>query len=128
MDDIPAFSDDWGLATALYTSDTYPKPPISLPVVAIADNIFLDPSNAEVAVAEVGLVVTILQSTPTGDGEVVGVRSMEVGRGGTSGGKSRKGMSRALVKDMVNACLAEAVDVVQELDKTARKQLAKEGR
>ncbi|EWC47668.1 hypothetical protein DRE_03288 [Drechslerella stenobrocha 248] len=122
VDDIPAFSDDWAISTPLYEPATFPRPPISLPIVAVGDNVFLDPSVAEVAAAEVGLVVTLTLADSEGNCDLVGVRGMEVGRGGGKEGE-RKGTSRKLLRQMVDACIREAGDVIKGLGESTRQQM-----
>ncbi|KAK6535273.1 hypothetical protein TWF694_001741 [Orbilia ellipsospora] len=122
VDDIPAFSDDWAISVPLYEPTTFPRPPISLPVVAIGDNVFLDPSVAEVATAEVGLVVTLALSDADGSCDIVGVRGMEVGRAGGKEG-DRKGINRKLLRKMVTTCVNEASEVIKTLGETTHKQM-----
>ena len=130
VEDIPAFSDDWDLATRLYPHNSYPKVPVSLPIVSVGENVFLDPSVAEVTASEAGLVVTV---TVNGEGEgeggqVTGVRGREVGMAGTGNDKTKKGMSRKLLKTMVQECRTAGAEMVKELHKTVNDQLGKEGR
>ncbi|KAK6504898.1 hypothetical protein TWF481_006832 [Arthrobotrys musiformis] len=122
VDDIPTFSDDWAISVPLYEPTTFPRPPMSLPVVAVGDNVFLDPSVAEVAAAEAGLVVTLSLSDSEGNCDIVGVRSMEVGRGGGKEG-DRKGINRKLLRQMVNACVKEAGEVIKGIGETTHKQM-----
>ncbi|KAK6360404.1 hypothetical protein TWF730_006546 [Orbilia blumenaviensis] len=122
IDDIPTFSDDWAISTPLYEPTSFPKPPISLPVVAVGDNVFLDPSVAEVAAAEAGLVITLSLVDEEGSCDVVGVRSMEVGRAGGKEGE-RKGIGRKLLREMVGACVKEAGEVIKGLGETTQKQM-----
>ncbi|KAJ6260313.1 hypothetical protein Dda_4538 [Drechslerella dactyloides] len=122
VDDIPAFSDDWGISVPLYEPSTFPRPPMSLPVIAVGDNVFLDPSVAEIAAAEVGLVVTLTLADAEGHCDIVGVRGMEVGRGGGKEGE-RKGISRKLLRQMVGACVREAGDVIKGLGESTRQQM-----
>ncbi|KAF3933330.1 hypothetical protein ABW19_dt0202308 [Dactylella cylindrospora] len=122
VDDIPTFSDDWAISVPLYEPTTFPRPPISLPVVAVGNNVFLDPSVAEVAAAEAGLVVTLTLTDSDGNCDIVGVRGMEVGRGGGKEG-DRKGINRPLLKKMVNVCINEAGDVIKGLGESTKQQM-----
>ncbi|PKS06995.1 hypothetical protein jhhlp_005592 [Lomentospora prolificans] len=64
-DEDPMFDDDWEAATYLYPSGTVStptsRPPITLLVIAIGDNIFFDPSSEELAVAEVALAISVAE-------------------------------------------------------------------
>lgn len=61
-DEDPLFDDDWDAAEHLYPA-TSPKPPITLLVMAVKDNIIFDPSKEELSVAEVVLAVSIASSS-----------------------------------------------------------------
>lgn len=59
-DEDPLFNDDWDAATYLYSrAPNAPKPPVTLLVVSIADNIFFDASKDELAVADSVLAVSV---------------------------------------------------------------------
>ncbi|KAF3911496.1 hypothetical protein ABW20_dc0107151 [Dactylellina cionopaga] len=122
VNDIPTFSDDWAISVPLYEPVSFPKPPMSLPVVAVGDNVFLDPSVAEVATAEVGLVVTLTLTDSEGNCDIVGVRGMEVGRGGGKEG-DRKGINRKLLREMVTVCIKEASEVIKGLGEATHAQM-----
>lgn len=122
VDDIPAFSDDWAISQPLYEPNSFPRPPMSFPVIAIGDNVFLDPSVAEVAAAETGLVVTLTLIDLEGNCDIVGIRGMEVGRIGGKEGE-RKGINRPLLKKMVGACVKEAGEVIKGLGESTRQQM-----
>lgn len=56
------FDDDWEASVFLYPRDggkAVSRPPVSLLVMAVKDNIIFDPSKEELAVAEVALAVSI---------------------------------------------------------------------
>lgn len=56
------FDDDWEASVFLYpraTDTTSARPPITLLVMAVKDNIIFDPSKEELAVAEVVLAVSV---------------------------------------------------------------------
>lgn len=68
----PAFDDDWASSIYLYRRTKSPlfhrdivthRPPVTLLVIAVGENVIFDPSREEIAVAEALLAVTI------GDGE-----------------------------------------------------------
>lgn len=62
MDEDPLFDDDWDASVFLYPripKTAITRPPITLLVMAVEDNIIFDPSKEELAVAEVVLAVSI---------------------------------------------------------------------
>ncbi|KAH7407583.1 ribosomal protein S5 domain 2-type protein [Cadophora sp. MPI-SDFR-AT-0126] len=72
-DEDPLFDDDWDASVYIYPRNVqalHARPPVTLLVMAVKDNIIFDPSKEELAVAEVVLAVS------------VGERSQ--GRGGSS--------------------------------------------
>lgn len=73
------FDDDWEASTFLYPREgalTGSRPPITLLVVAVGNNIVFDPSKEELAVADAALAVSV--SEVRGEGEKSG---MEVDSG-----------------------------------------------
>ncbi|KAL8849203.1 MAG: hypothetical protein Q9221_005829 [Calogaya cf. arnoldii] len=58
IDEDPLFNDDWDAAEALYPSSES-KPPFTLLVISVGDNIFFDPSREELAVADAVCAVTV---------------------------------------------------------------------
>jgi exosome complex component RRP42 len=61
-DEDPLFDDDWDASVFLYPRNTgiaHARPPITLLVMAVGDNIIFDPSKEELAVAEVVLAVSV---------------------------------------------------------------------
>ena len=62
MDEDPLFDDDWDASVFLYPrmlKTAITRPPITLLVMAVKNNIIFDPSKEELAVAEVVLAVSI---------------------------------------------------------------------
>lgn len=62
LDEDPLFDDDWDASVFLYPREgqkSYTRPPITLLVMAVNDNIIFDPSKEELAVAEAVLAVSI---------------------------------------------------------------------
>lgn len=53
------FNDDWDAAILLYPHDSSARPPITLLVMAVGDNIFFDPSAEELAVGDGVLAASI---------------------------------------------------------------------
>ncbi|KAL1839621.1 hypothetical protein VTJ49DRAFT_1324 [Mycothermus thermophilus] len=68
-DEDPFFDDDWAAAPYLFPrsssskSQPAPRPPITLLVMAVGNNILFDPSKEELAVADVALAVSVTSST-----------------------------------------------------------------
>jgi exosome complex component RRP42 len=68
LDEDPLFDDDWDASVFLYprtAQNLHARPPITLLVMAVKDNIIFDPSKEELAVAEVVLAVSISENTET---------------------------------------------------------------
>ncbi|KAL9068570.1 MAG: hypothetical protein Q9161_006115 [Pseudevernia consocians] len=140
QDEDPLFNDDWDASIPLYpssTSNANPKaktksfpaarPPITLLVISVADNIFFDASREELAVADAVLAVTVgASSSPSTGLDLLAVRTVdppsrlsasaaEVGQAGAGidveGGnegvwKPRKGgMKRGVLGRMVQMCV-----------------------
>ena len=62
QDEDPLFDDDWAASVFLYlraTETASARPPITLLVMAVKDNIIFDPSKEELAVAEVVLAISV---------------------------------------------------------------------
>lgn len=71
------FDDDWDASTFLYPRDgddarrrstAASRPPITLLVVAIGDNVIFDPSREELAVADTALAVSVAEAQGTTQG------------------------------------------------------------
>lgn len=62
------FDDDWGASVFLYprskSSRAHARPPVTLLVMAVRDNIIFDPSKEELAVAEVVIAVSVAENLP----------------------------------------------------------------
>ena len=61
-DEDPLFDDDWDASVFLYSrsvADAHTRPPVTLLVMAVKENIIFDPSAEELAVAEVVLAVSV---------------------------------------------------------------------
>ena len=81
LDEDPMFDDDWAAATYLYprppkkggASSSLPsqkqqqrsRPPVTLLVMAVGDNIIFDPSKEELAVADTALAVSVGEAGTT---------------------------------------------------------------
>ncbi|KAI0025665.1 ribosomal protein S5 domain 2-type protein [Xylariomycetidae sp. FL0641] len=88
LDEDPMFDDDWAASTFLYsrqptptTPDSSSRPPITLLVMAVGDNIVFDPSKEELAVADSALAVSVAEGsvrTAGGDEEKEAAAAMDV--------------------------------------------------
>jgi exosome complex component RRP42 len=61
-DEDPLFDDDWDASVFIYpraSLESQTRPPITLLVMAVKDNIIFDPSKEELAVAEVVLAISV---------------------------------------------------------------------
>lgn len=78
-DEDPLFDDDWDASLFLYprsSNKSIARPPITLLVMAIRDNIIFDPSKEELAVAEIVLAVSVGEgSAASADGDAMDVDS-----------------------------------------------------
>lgn len=66
-DEDPLFDDDWAMADYLYprkASKALSRPPLTLLVMAVGDNIIFDPAKEELAVADVALAVSVGEAVP----------------------------------------------------------------
>lgn len=69
LDEDPLFDDDWDASVYLYPRNALAartRPPITLLVMAVKDNIIFDPSKEELAVAEVVLAVSVGEKLAAG--------------------------------------------------------------
>ncbi|QIX01931.1 hypothetical protein AMS68_007448 [Peltaster fructicola] len=106
-DEDPLFSDDWAAATPLYPQSTLTKPPITLLLMSVGDNIFYDPSREELAVADAVFAISVAQQHSNKALEVVSMRTIDppsrltaagVPRDLTSGGAVSVSTAEALVR------------------------------
>lgn len=74
-DEDPMFDDDWEASEFLYprqqkssTSSTTSRPPITLLVITVGDNIIFDPSKEELGVAETALAVSVAEAASSQEG------------------------------------------------------------
>lgn len=66
------FDDDWDASAYLYPqkgSASPSRPPITLLVMAVGNNIIFDPSKEELAVADVALAISVADGGPTANGD-----------------------------------------------------------
>ncbi|KAF2156042.1 hypothetical protein K461DRAFT_291002 [Myriangium duriaei CBS 260.36] len=81
-DEDPLFNDDWDAAVSLYDqSSASTKPPVTLLVMTVKDNVFFDPTQEELAVAEGLLAVSVAepnaQAKTRDQLDVVAMRSID---------------------------------------------------
>lgn len=82
-DEDPLFNDDWQAAKPLYPATTQlskaarPKPPITLVVISVGDNIFFDPSQVELAVADSVFAISCSRNPSTDSLQVVAIRTID---------------------------------------------------
>ena len=82
LDEDPLFDDDWGESVFLYprgSQKPHTRPPVTLLVMAVKDNIIFDPTKEELSVAEVVLAVTIGENSAINEGQ--GAMEVDSGRG-----------------------------------------------
>lgn len=89
-DEDPLFNDDWEASTYLYphsnnSSTSRSKPPATLLVMTVGDNILFDPTRDELAIADAVLAISVSQST-TGELKVVALRTVDPPSRLTAGG------------------------------------------
>lgn len=97
LEEDPLFDDDWEAAVFLYPRDKkskdHARPPVTLLVMAVQDNIIFDPSKEELAVAEAVLAISVgerstgvsstdseameIDSKPTRDLRLLSVRTID---------------------------------------------------
>lgn len=87
----PFFDDDWNAADYLYprakpasskpTPGSNPthkvRPPVTLLVVSVAENIIFDPSREEIAVADAVLAISITHDTDLGQLKLLSIRTVD---------------------------------------------------
>ena len=73
-DEDPLFDDDWDSSNYLYPHDkgaSGARPPVTLLVMAVGDNIIFDPAKEELAVADSALAISVADAaTPGGTDEM----------------------------------------------------------
>ncbi|OBT96757.1 hypothetical protein VE01_04201 [Pseudogymnoascus verrucosus] len=67
-DEDPLFNDDWDAAVPLYPRHTSTsRPPVTILVIAVGENVLFDPSKEELAVADAVLAVSVADRSTTSD-------------------------------------------------------------
>ncbi|KAL8708521.1 MAG: hypothetical protein Q9220_006573 [cf. Caloplaca sp. 1 TL-2023] len=136
IDEDPHFNDDWDAALPLYTSpkpESSARPPVTLLVISVGDNIFFDPSREELAVADAVCAATVgtTRTSETMDGRpqlrLLSLRTIDpparlAAAGSTTDAEdnpgiwkpARGGMKRAMIGKMVKM-VVEAGGVGEEV-------------
>ncbi|TAQ84768.1 hypothetical protein B7494_g6920 [Chlorociboria aeruginascens] len=83
LDEDPLFDDDWDASVFLYPrvaqARTNTRPPVTLLVMAVKDNIIFDPSKEELSVADVVLAVSVGERAQSeGDMEIDGIAKRDL--------------------------------------------------
>ncbi|KAF2172270.1 hypothetical protein M409DRAFT_49992 [Zasmidium cellare ATCC 36951] len=81
-DEDPLFNDDWEASTYLFprdpsTNEPRTKPPITLLVMTVGQNILFDPSTDEIAVADAVVAVSAAQDGKDGGLKMVALRTID---------------------------------------------------
>ncbi|TVY82582.1 Exosome complex component RRP42 [Lachnellula suecica] len=79
QDEDPLFDDDWDASVHLYAPNEA-RPPVTLLVMAVGDNVIFDPSKEELSVAEVVLAVSVAGKEKGGSGrelKLLAVRTID---------------------------------------------------
>lgn len=113
-DEDPLFNDDWTAATPLYAASTAIKPPITLLLMSVGENVFYDPSRDELAVADAVLAVSVAQQKSKAL-EVVSMRMVDPPSRLTAAGVPRDLGSAGAVS-------------ISNADALARRELDEEGK
>jgi exosome complex component RRP42 len=97
-DEDPLFDDDWAMSKYLYLrkgGKAVSRPPLTLLVMAVGNNIVFDPAKEELAVADVALAVSVGEAVPAGDNLAgrVGKMDIDVGSGIGGGGRNLRLLS-----------------------------------
>ncbi|CAI7671965.1 unnamed protein product [Penicillium pancosmium] len=83
----PFFDDDWEVAEYLYprssnlkaagNASQYVRPPVTLLVVSVGENIIFDPSREEIAVADAVLAISVTRDTEAGNLKLLSIRTVD---------------------------------------------------
>ncbi|OAP55926.1 hypothetical protein AYL99_10078 [Fonsecaea erecta] len=134
----PIADDDWMASTYLYprTTPSGAKPPVTLLVVVVGENIIFDPSREELAVADSIIAVSVGNTTKEGEFQLLATRMIntparDTMKGVPLSGETQEwvdvpgvwrprigGVKRALLKKVINTVLTKGVaqDVMSGLD------------
>jgi exosome complex component RRP42 len=93
----PLADDDWMASTSLYARDgSVERPPVTLLVTIINENVLFDPSHEELKVADAIVVVSIGQSGGGSDFKILATRMIDTPARNTMKGVPRDGNDEAI--------------------------------
>lgn len=92
-DEDPLFNDDWEASLHLYPrsdpkSGPLHKPPVTLLVMSVGENIIFDPSREEIAVAEAVLAVSVAADSASASDQPLKMIALRTIRGGIKVGEA----------------------------------------
>lgn len=99
VDEIPQFNDDWEASVPICTDWS---PPLVLLLAVVGDNVLLDPTDAELEVAETALCVTWKNN-----GVAAPIKNIDIGSGKNVGSYNPKVLLDAY--DLVQGCADQVV-------------------
>jgi len=67
QEEDPLFNDDWDAAVPLYPKTNTVKPPVTLLVVTVGDNLLFDPGQDELAVADSVIAISLAETQTAND-------------------------------------------------------------
>lgn len=85
----PFFDDDWAVAEYLYprvslspvgkksARSSFVRPPVTLLVISVGDNIIFDPNREEIAVADAVLAISITRDSEAGNLKLLSIRTVD---------------------------------------------------
>ncbi|KAI2794670.1 hypothetical protein POX_a01270 [Penicillium oxalicum] len=79
----PFFDDDWAVAEYLYpraspsSQSSLVRPPVTLLVISVGENIIFDPNREEIAVADAVLAISITRDTQAGNLRLLSIRTVD---------------------------------------------------
>lgn len=85
----PFFDDDWAVAEYLYprpslssgktnsTGSSFVRPPVTLLVISVGENIIFDPNREEIAVADAVLAISITRDSEAGNLKLLSIRTVD---------------------------------------------------
>lgn len=83
----PFFDDDWEVAEYLYPRNSklkatsltsqYVRPPVTLLVVSVGENVIFDPTREEIAVADAVLAISVTRDTEAGNLKLLSIRTVD---------------------------------------------------
>ncbi|KAF7185022.1 Exosome complex component RRP42 [Pseudocercospora fuligena] len=75
-DEDPFFDDDWEASVYLFPRDRHIKPPVTLLIMTVGNNILFDPSKEELAVADSAVAISAAQNSE-GELRMVALRTID---------------------------------------------------